>query len=203
MIKICGITNRVDALAAVEAGASALGFNFYAKSPRYVTPHEAASITAQLPEGIVRVGVFVNETMASVMPVMEECGLDVAQFHGAQPQIDQVVPWQVWRAFAVDADWQPTSLDQWPADAYLLDAPAGAEYGGTGRSFDWTRARGTGRKVIVAGGLSPDNVAAAIATATPWGVDACSKLESSPGIKDHEKLRAFVRNAKAERPERQ
>ena len=179
MVKICGITRREDAEAAVEAGASALGFIFYPQSPRYVQP----SLAAQLGEGLetLRVGVFVNESPASIESVMREAHLNVAQIYGgAAPNATRV-----WKAFR-PAD----SIDADGAEAILLDGPA------NGIARDWTSARGVAPKIILAGGLDASNVADAIRAAWPWGVDASSKLESSPGIKDHVKMRAFVQAAR-------
>lgn len=178
MIKICGITRRVDAEAAVEAGASALGFIFYPKSPRYVIPAAAAA----LGEGLAtwKVGVFVDESSAAIEAVMRAAKLDVAQVYGDTVPQDA----RVWRAF------RPTqSVTADGAEAILLDGPA------NGISFDWTIARDDRHKIIVAGGLDASNVAEAIRIANPWGVDASSKLESAPGIKDHDKVRAFVKAA--------
>jgi phosphoribosylanthranilate isomerase len=179
MIKICGITRREDALAAVEAGASALGFIFYPKSPRYVTP----SAAAELGDGIEawRVGVFVDESPTAVEAVMRAAKLDVAQIYGGAIPEDI----RVWKAFRPSDTVSPEG-----AEAILLDGPA------NGISFDWTVARDAAHKIIVAGGLDASNVGEAIRIAKPWGVDASSKLESAPGIKDHEKVRAFVKAAR-------
>jgi phosphoribosylanthranilate isomerase len=179
MIKICGITRREDALNAVEAGASALGFIFYPKSPRYVTPPRAA----ELGEGLEtwKVGVFVDESPAAIEAVMRAAKLDIAQIYGgAIPEHTRV-----WKAFRPADAVSPDG-----AEAILLDGPA------NGISFDWTVARSEEHKIIVAGGLDASNVAEAIRIARPWGVDASSKLESAPGIKDHEKVRAFVKAAR-------
>jgi len=179
MIKICGITRREDALAAVEAGASALGFIFYSKSPRYVTP----SAAAQLGQGLAvwRVGVFVDESPAAIEAVMRAAKLDIAQIYGGGVPENK----RVWKAFRPADAVNPDG-----AEAILLDGPA------NGISFDWTVARSGEHKIIVAGGLDASNVAEAIRVAQPWGVDASSKLESAPGIKDHEKVRAFVKAAR-------
>jgi phosphoribosylanthranilate isomerase len=186
MVKICGITTLEDALAAVSCGASALGFNFYPSSPRYIPPDLAAAILRELSPGVVKVGVFVNE---SGTELAKQLGLDVVQLHGAA-----VIPTatRYWRAVAAGAP-----LDDANAEAFLIDTPAGPLYGGTGRTFDWTLARNTGCRIILAGGLDASNVASAIAMVRPWGVDACSRLESSPGIKDHQKMASFVRAALA------
>lgn len=186
MVKICGITNRDDARAAVESGASALGFNFYPESKRYVTPHLAAELITEVPSGVLKVGVFVNE---APVELAERLGLDVLQVHGTP----SIWPRQrLWRALSVTSLFRAGDLDGVEADAYLLDAPAGALYGGTGETFDWNLIRGLPRRIIVAGGLDGDNVARAIAVAQPWGVDACSRIESAPGKKDHQKMAAFI-----------
>jgi phosphoribosylanthranilate isomerase len=177
IVKVCGITRRQDAEAAVEAGASALGFVFYPKSPRYVAPAQAA----QLGEGlnVWKVGVFVNEAPVAVEAVMRSARLDVAQIYGREFPAGA----RVWRAIRV-AD----GLDaiEGAVEAVLLDGPT------NGIGFDWNRARNFAEKVIVAGGLDASNVAEAIRVARPWGVDASSKLESAPGIKDHEKMKRFI-----------
>jgi phosphoribosylanthranilate isomerase len=181
MVKICGITNREDALAAVDAGATALGFNFYPGSPRYITPEVAAEIAADLP--VVKVGVFVDNLMPTTM--------DVLQLHGSESPADVPPGRRVWKAFRVTPDWDAAVMSKYAnVEAFLLDGPAP----GTGESFDWRRATGM-RQVILAGGLGPDNVSEAIRHARPWGVDACSKLERAPGLKDHDKMRRFVRAA--------
>lgn len=182
MIKVCGITRREDAVAAAEAGASAIGFIFYPKSPRYITPERAAALGEQL--DLWKVGVFVDESPVTVEAIMRAGHLDVAQIYGgAAPGHTRV-----WKAFRV-ADSFDRSLGD-GAEAILLD---GAK---NGVPFDWKLARGAAAKVIVAGGLDASNVAEAIRIAEPWGVDASSKLETAPGIKDHDKVRAFVKAAR-------
>jgi phosphoribosylanthranilate isomerase len=186
MVKICGITTLDDALAAVRAGATALGFNFYPKSPRYLSPDAAVEILAALPPGITKVGIFVNE---SGEDIAKRLGLDVVQLHGAAPAPSNV---RVWRAVPAG-----DLLDDPDAEAFLVDTPSGAQYGGTGKTFDWTILRGARKRVILAGGLDAANVRRAIETVRPWGVDACSRLESRPGIKDHQKMVEFVKAAVA------
>lgn len=182
MVKICGITRREDAEAAVEAGASALGFVFAPFSPRYVDPERAADLGQGLK--VWKVGVFVNETAAAAEVVMRLARLDVAQVYGGRrPAVARV-----WRAFRINGAFDPAEAED--CEAVLLDGPA------NGVSFDWAKARGVAPRVIVAGGLDETNVAEAIRMARPWGVDASSKLESAPGIKDHEKVRRFIRAAK-------
>ncbi len=192
MVKICGITNLPDALAAAGGGAAALGFNFYPKSPRYVAPQRAAEIASALPEGVWKVGIFVGEPPESVREIARRVPLDVAQLHGACVPPGGI---RIWRAVTVDAGFRQEQLDAWPAEAYLLDAPAGSAWGGSGQTFDWSLAAGIPRRIILAGGLDEHNVALAIRTVRPWGVDACSRLESAPGKKDHKKMAAFLRAA--------
>lgn len=190
MVKICGITTRQDALACVEAGASALGFNFYPGSPRYVTPETAAAIGEGLP--VWKAGVFVNEDPARVEAIADRAGLDIIQLHGEEPPA--AFRRRVWKAFRVTEGWRPEQIEDYgAAEAFLLDGPAP----GTGVAFDWSRVRGLGARVILAGGLDQDNVARAVELVRPWGVDACSRLETSPGRKDHEKVRRFIRAALA------
>jgi phosphoribosylanthranilate isomerase len=195
MVKICGITNRGDAQAAVDGGASALGFNFYSASPRYIAPETAEAILAALPEGIVKVGVFVNAAAESVASLAGQLGLDVVQLHGESIEIPAGL--RVWRAVPVAPDFDLASLDELPAEAFLLDAPSGSVFGGTGRSFDWSLARGGRRQVIIAGGLDETNVRRAIEEAQPWGVDACSRLESAPGRKDQRRMAEFLKAARS------
>jgi phosphoribosylanthranilate isomerase len=194
IVKICGITNQEDATAAMEGGATAIGFNFWARSPRYVAPERAAEIATEA--GIRRVGVFVNETPARIAEVARLARLDVAQLHGDETAADFPVAIAVWKAARVSEAFDFGALLEWPAEAVLLDGPAAELYGGSGRTFDWGRARAARKPIILAGGLDADNVAAAVALARPWGVDACSKIESAAGKKDHKKMREFLRAAR-------
>jgi phosphoribosylanthranilate isomerase len=186
MVKVCGITRREDALTAAEAGASAIGFIFYPKSPRYVAPERAA----ELGEGLElwKVGIFVDEKPANIEAVMRAGGLDVAQIYGGEgPQGARI--WKAFRvAGAVDASQGAG------AEAILLDGVS-KDGVSNGTQFDWSIARNVSGKVIVAGGLDASNVADAIRVARPWGVDASSRLETAPGVKDHDKVRAFVKAA--------
>jgi phosphoribosylanthranilate isomerase len=181
MVKVCGITRREDAQAAVESGASALGFVFYPPSPRYVSPTRAAELGDGLP--VLKVGVFQGESAESIETVMQKAKLDVAQIYGSEtPQ-----GIRIWRAFRiVDGLGAFAGNAQEPV---LLDGPV------NGIPFDWSLAKSIGLNIIVAGGLDASNVASAIQAVHPWGVDASSKLESSPGIKDHSKVREFVKAA--------
>jgi phosphoribosylanthranilate isomerase len=190
MVKICGITNREDAMAAVDAGASAIGFNFYRESPRYISHTGAAMIAEKIPASVWKVGVFVNETPESIAKIALDAGLDVAQLHGTS----EARGIRIWRAYQADE----SLLDQMNhevVEALLIDTPSSELYGGTGRTFDWSLAKELSINTIIAGGLDADNVRLAIEQAQPWGVDACSRIEKSPGLKDHEKMRNFVKAA--------
>jgi phosphoribosylanthranilate isomerase len=191
-IKVCGITTEEEALAAAEAGATAIGLNFYPQSPRYVTVDRAAKISEALPKSVLRVGVFVNPSAAELLRVQSERRLDVVQIHGAVPANLPDLP--VWRALSVDASFSPGMLDAAAFEAFLLDAPT-TEYGASGRTFNWSQVRDLSVRFVLAGGLDASNVEEAISVAKPWGVDACSRLESAPGRKDWRKMREFVQAA--------
>jgi phosphoribosylanthranilate isomerase len=192
IVKICGITNLEDALAAVEGGAAALGFNFWPRSPRYIAPERAAEIGAALPAGVWKAGVFVNEPRAP--EIARLAALDIVQLHGDELPDDYPAGFRVWKAARVEAGFDLSAWDGCPAEALLLDGPAGMLYGGAGASFDWRLAHG-GKKIVLAGGLDASNVRPAIEQARPWGVDACSRLESAPGKKDRRKMAAFLKAA--------
>jgi phosphoribosylanthranilate isomerase len=199
-IKICGITNVADAIAAVEAGADAVGFMFYERSKRYVTPDAAAEIAAELPPFVVRVGVFVDPLSEIVNETASTSGLTALQFHGAEsPEFCAQFGLPVIKAFRI-AD--KSSLDQIPAyqtSAWLLDAAVPGQFGGTGETFEWQLARTAtklGRPVILAGGLTPENVVQAIREVHPYAVDVSSGVESSPGRKDSQRMRLFVRSVR-------
>jgi phosphoribosylanthranilate isomerase len=190
MVKICGITNREDAEAAVDAGASALGFNFYPESPRYVTPETVAGLGGGL--RVTKVGIFVNETAEMVAATIRSAGLDIAQVYGDRSYSGL----RTWRACRVKPpDFVLPSDDS--AEALLLDGFSPDVYGGSGQSFQWSIARDLGRRIVLAGGLDAGNVREAIEQARPWGVDACSRIEKSPGRKDHEKTKRFIEAALA------
>jgi len=187
MVKVCGITRREDAVAAAEAGASAIGFIFYPKSPRYVTPERAR----ELGEGLEvwRVGVFVDEPPESLAQIVDQAALDVAQIYGScELKARQT---RLWQAIRIPAGKGGFGFGAGGCEAIFLDSSE------NGVSFDWNRARPIAekQKVVIAGGLSPENVADAIRIARPWGVDASSGLEISPGIKDREKVRRFIEAA--------
>ncbi|MGO8836985.1 MAG: phosphoribosylanthranilate isomerase [Limisphaerales bacterium] len=195
-VKICGITNLVDAQAAVEAGADALGFNFYEKSPRYLTLPAAAAVSRQLPPFILRVGVFVNTPEDRITRAIGECGLGLLQFHGDEPpEFCTQFGLMSMKAFRIRDVDSLKSLPQYQTEAYLLDAWSPEARGGTGEKFNWDlalEAQKFGKPVFLAGGLTPENVAAAVRKVRPFGVDVSSGVESAPGKKDHAKIRAFI-----------
>ena len=192
-IKICGIMNEGDAAAAVNAGADALGFIFFEGSPRYVEPERAARIVAGLPPFVVPVGVFVNGPVEEVNEICETSGLQVAQLHGNEtPEYCSLLNRPVIKVFRVkDATWK-SDAEAYDVGAVLLDTFAEDLYGGTGVTFDWRLVEDSPRRVILSGGLNPDNVAEAVRRVGPYGVDTGSGVEREPGRKDHEKIRAFV-----------
>jgi phosphoribosylanthranilate isomerase len=191
ILKICGITNQEDASAAIAGGANAIGFNFYPRSPRYLAPEFAAGIESGA--GVRRVGVFVNESRVHVEEVAVAAALDVAQLHGDEAPADYPAAITVWKAARVIEGFDLSQYENCSAEALLLDGPA------SGQIFDWHVARAIPLRlrIILAGGLDASNVAQAIALAHPWGVDACSRIESAPGKKDHKKMTEFLRAAKA------
>lgn len=199
-VKICGITSEQDALLAVAMGADALGFVF-APSPRQMSPSAVKAITRRLPPEILTFGVFRDERPETVVDVVNRAGLKGAQLHGDESREDSGyvavrVPLVI-RAFAA-GDGRLARAAEYGADIVLLDAPSP----GSGKVFDWRLAEGVprGRRLVLAGGLDPDNVAEAIRTVHPWGVDVSSGVESQPGTKDARKMRAFVQAAKAAEP---
>jgi phosphoribosylanthranilate isomerase len=199
-VKICGVTSEEDALLAVAMGADGVGFVF-APSPRQIAPQKAADIAKRLPTEIVTVGVFRDETRQRVVDTVHQARLRAAQLHGRETPGDshwirQRVPLVI-KAFAA-GDPQLDAADDYGADAILIDSTAP----GSGEVFDWSVAEGapSNRRVILAGGLTPANVADAVRVVRPWGVDVASGVESSPGRKDARKMRAFVEAAKAAEP---
>lgn len=198
-IKICGITNREDALHAAACGADALGFVFFAGSPRCVTTERARAISEALPPFVTRVGLFVNETPERIRAIVGECGLDAIQLHGDEPpEFCQELPLRVIKALRIKAAASLDGYEAFKVSALLLDAWAGGAYGGTGTAFNWELATGVARlrPVILAGGLTPANVAAAVRQVKPYGVDVSSGVESDPGKKDPEKVAQFIRMAR-------
>jgi phosphoribosylanthranilate isomerase len=186
-VKICGITNREDALAAVEAGARALGFIFYEKSPRAVTAAQIKTFAKDIPESVWKVGVFVDEAPARIEEIGAQVGLDVAQLHGAETPAQHPRGMRVWKAFRVANGCIGNA--NYPAEAVLLDGPS------SGKTFDWSLGAEFPGKLIVAGGLDENNVRDAVARAKPWGVDVSSGIEAAPGRKDHVRMKRFIEAA--------
>jgi phosphoribosylanthranilate isomerase len=198
-VKICGITTIEDALHAVQAGADALGFVFHAASPRNVSPEQAAAIIRALPPFVQAVGLFVNADSDFVNSTADRCRLDLVQLHGDEPPeyCDQVSR-RVIKAFRVKDIASLDSVRNYRVAGILLDAYSPKAFGGTGLTFNWEIAQGanTYGPVILAGGLTPDNVRQAVERANPYGVDVSGGVEAAPGRKDPEKVREFIRRAK-------
>ena len=194
-VKVCGITRYEDALYAEKLGASAVGFIFYSKSPRFVDTETVAHISEQLGPFTGRVGVFVNEDPDVIRRTVRDARLTAVQLSGTEePEtVKQLDGIPVIKVIHVDNEFEPSCMDRYNVSAYLLDTGKKGSYGGTGIPFDWElvrpcRDRG---RIILAGGLSPLNIGEAIRTVQPWGVDVSSGLELSPGIKDHSLMRKF------------
>lgn len=188
IVKVCGITCEEDARVAIDAGANALGFNLYPKSPRYITSERVEQIIERVPGEYLKVGVLV--VGEGTLP--NKTKLDVLQLHGNVNGFDIPRDYRIWRAVRADAELLPEG----EFEALVLDSFT-PHYGGSGKSFDWTLARALPHRVLIAGGLDGSNVAEAVRVARPWGVDACSLLESAPGKKDAARVRDFVRAALA------
>jgi phosphoribosylanthranilate isomerase len=198
-IKICGITNLEDALAAVDAGADALGFNFYRPSPRYIAPATVREIIAQLPKSVLTVGVFVNEP--DLENIAKAANVEALQLHGDESpeQCALLKSWYVIKALAVKNNFDVNMVNKFDVNAVMLDTAHKSLRGGTGKVFDWSVARQvneSGVRMFLAGGLSPENVVEAIQTVGPYAVDACSGIEAAPGKKDHQRVTAFVKAAR-------
>jgi len=198
ILKICGITRLVDALHAVREGATALGFVFWPDSPRRISPEQAREIIAVLPSEVTPVGVFVNEPPDGVRDVVSTTGIKAVQLHGDEVAHDfDFLECPILRSVTLEEMSERSR--RWPAGTtWLLDAADRVRRGGTGVPIDWPRAYAVARhnKVVLAGGLTPSNVEEAIRTVQPFGVDVSSGVESSPGIKDVEKVASFVTNAR-------
>jgi phosphoribosylanthranilate isomerase len=195
-VKICGITRAEDAALAAALGAAALGFNFYARSPRRIAPDAAVKIVHTLPPFITPVGIFADEENGGrILAIARQAGLRALQIHGPRwPDLDKLrAHFPVIAGLRVGPDFKAASLGDLKADAFLLDGFDPNQLGGTGKTFDWSVAREAARygPIILAGGLKPENVAGAIRAARPYAVDVASGVESSPGIKDAAKLHAF------------
>jgi phosphoribosylanthranilate isomerase len=202
-VKVCGITSPDDGVAAAEAGADAVGLVFWPGSPRAVTLERARAIGAALPPFVVRVGVFVDAAREWMARVADSVGLDLLQLHGDEPpETFDELPRRALKAVRVGDGFAPEDALRYEGQAagLLLDTRTPRTPGGTGRPFDWSLARGVrerSRFLLLAGGLTPDNVRAAIEEIRPDGVDASSSLEAAPGRKDHGRVRAFVQAVRA------
>ena len=203
-VKICGITNLNDARLAVEAGADALGFNFYQKSPRYISPIAAGEIIAHLGAGVRSVGVFVNETVQTVVSIVNNAQLDAIQLHGDEPRefirdLRDLFAGDVIKAIRVSEGFSPKDAVDYHVEDILLDGFSTSARGGTGETFDWDIAKSVSElvgRLYLAGGLTQENVGTAISYVRPFAVDACTSLEAAHGIKDPIKLRKFITEAK-------
>lgn len=199
-VKICGITSREDACAAVEAGADALGFIFVKGSPRWIEPEAAAVIAAELPPFVATVGVFVDRTAEAIESIVTSCGISLAQLHGNVPP-DECgrlrIPYV--KAIRIRSEDDLAGLYKYKqARAFLLDTYAADRLGGTGRTFPWEIAAKAAReaRIILSGGLTAENIADAVVQVRPYAVDVCSGVEASPGRKDHRRVREFIDRAK-------
>jgi phosphoribosylanthranilate isomerase len=199
-VKICGITNLEDALLSVKFGADALGFNFYEKSPRYISPEKAREIVEQLPREVLKVGVFVNESLGEICKIAETAKLDAIQLHGEETpefagELKAKTNLEIIKAFRVSENFKPEDVLQYEVDAVLLDAYSRHEHGGTGETFDWEIAKKVQEifpKMYLAGGLSHENITKANYEVRPFAVDACSCLEIKKGKKDKVNLINFM-----------
>ena len=201
-VKVCGMTSLKDALVAVEGGADAVGFIFYKKSPRSVTMKTVRGIVLELPPFVDTVGVFVDETAEQINKIADYCNLDIIQLHGDEsPTFCKKIRRKVIKAFRIKDMQSVKKLSSFQVSGFLLDTFSENLHGGTGKVFDWNLALPAKKfgPVIMAGGLTPNNVQQAVRQIRPYGVDVCSGVESEPGIKDHKKVRAFLNNAKAGR----
>jgi phosphoribosylanthranilate isomerase len=197
-LKVCGITRLTDALHAVNHGATALGFVFWPRSPRFVAPQAAADIVAELPSTVVAVGVFVNEPIDAIRTVASQVRLSAVQLHGDEPPAyADALPWPILRSVTLES--ARAASDSWtPETMLLVDAADVERRGGTGRTVDWLEAAvlARERQIVLAGGLTPDNVGEAIRCVQPYGVDVSSGVEQSPGVKDFDKVARFLENAR-------
>jgi phosphoribosylanthranilate isomerase len=195
-VKICGIRSLEEAEVAVDAGADALGFNFWTGSPRWISPETARQIIARLAPLVFNIGVFVNETRETIEAIASDLGLAAVQLHGDEsPEFcGGITGVKTIKALRVNEHFEPEIINRYPVSMILLDAAVEGSYGGTGRSLDWNTAADCARlaPVILAGGLNAANVAEAITTVRPAAIDVCSGVEAEPGRKDLEKLRSFM-----------
>ncbi len=199
-VKICGITNLEDAMLSAEFGADALGFNFYENSPRYILPKVAREITRELPENVLKVGVFVNEDLEKIIEIARTANLDAIQLHGEETpkfakDLKTKTGLEIIKAFRVSEDFNPEDVLQYEVDAILLDAYSPREHGGTGEIFDWEIAKKVKEifpKMYLAGGIAPEIVMDAINIVNPYAVDVCSGVERIKGKKDLAAVKTLI-----------
>ncbi len=199
-IKICGITDLNDALKAADLGADALGFNFYPKSPRLVSAQKAKEIIRKLPPFLVQVGIFVNESSEGVRKIADSTRIQAIQLQGDEsPDFCSQFSQPVIKAIRIKNQDSLKVIKNYQVSAFLLDSYSPGYYGGSGKAFDWSLAMEAKKygRIVLAGGLNPDNIAEAIREVMPYGVDVCSGVEKEPGKKDHEKLREFIRTVRS------
>ncbi len=196
-VKICGITNYEDAAAAMDMGADLIGFNFYAESPRYVPPEDAAKIINKLPAFADIAGVFVNSTFEQIRQVIKMCQLNWVQLHGDEtPEFCESflsLNVKTMKAIRVKEQKDIKKAESFFTDAILLDAFHPEKYGGTGITFDWNIVGHIGKRIFLAGGINPDNAVSAIELGV-YGIDVCSGVEAEPGRKDHKKMKKLFDN---------
>lgn len=198
-VKVCGITNAEDASRAVDLGADALGFIFYKGSKRYIDPRDARKIISSLPPFISAVGVFVNQGIPEIVEAAGVSGIDTVQLHGDEtPEFCAMLPYKLIKAVRVKDKVNAAEVELYPVRAILFDKHTDDLYGGTGTSFDWGVLKGIkiSKKVILSGGLTPENVSGAIKIVKPYGVDVSTGVEDSPGKKNHTKMRKFIEAVK-------
>jgi len=200
-VKICGITNLIDAQAAIACGCDALGFAFYKKSPRYIRPEDAQQIISKLPKNLIKIGVFVNAREETIKHTAKTCHLDILQFHGHEsPEFcAKFKGYKIIKAIRVKDKLDIASVQKYDPFAFLFDTYVESKAGGTGKKFNWELIRHLSdikRPVFLSGGLTQRNVAKAIATTHPDWVDVSSGVESLPGKKDHQKIKRFIDSAK-------
>lgn len=200
-IKICGITNLEDALSSIEAGSDALGFVFYKKSPRYITPQKAVDIIRYLPKKVIKIGVFVNAEEKIIKHIAKLCGLDILQFHGEEsPEFcKKFKGYKIIKAFRIKDKIDFKNILRYHTFAYLFDTFVESKIGGTGRKFNWNLIRDIDslkRPVFLSGGLTDKNVKGAIKYVHPDWVDVSSSVEIRPGKKNHKKVKQFIKVVK-------
>ncbi|MBF0279175.1 MAG: phosphoribosylanthranilate isomerase [SAR324 cluster bacterium] len=200
VVKICGLVTMDEVKACLAYGADWLGFNCYPKSKRFIPPEKIRELVSIVPKNVLTVGVFVNESAGEVNRIMRHTGMNLVQLHGDEtPEYTQMLIHKYFRAFRVSEQFQLDEISKYRGIYFLLDSYHAGHYGGTGASFNWEiakRAKSFGQ-LILAGGLTPDNVGEAIKTVRPFGVDVCSGVELVPGVKDFKRIQAFISAVKS------